>query len=180
MIRGKGTVRALLDVKVLVALFDQDHVSHKSAMTWFAAHAREGWASCSITQNGCARVMADPSYPNPLPVQALIRRLADTYAQPIHQFWADEPSLIDPGIFDATRIHGPKQITDLYLLGLAVEHDGRLVTFDGGIAHSAVRKATAKNLVVLQSWSLVALRQNHGRSGREIRRMRRQRGGTGG
>ena len=142
-------MRALLDVNVLVALFDQDHVSHKTAMTWFAAHAREGWASCPITQNGCVRIMSNPSYPNPLPVQALITRLAEACAQPIHQFWADEPSLIDPGIFDATRIHGPKQITDVYLLGLAVRHDGRLATFDGGISLSAVRKATAKNLVVL-------------------------------
>lgn len=142
-------MRALLDVNVLVALFDQDHVSHQPAMTWFAAHAKEGWASCPITQNGCVRIMSNPSYPNPLPVQALITRLAEACAHPIHQFWADEPSLLDPDAFDATRIHGPKQITDVYLLGLAVRHDGRLVTFDAGISLVAVRKATAKNLVVL-------------------------------
>ena len=142
-------MRALLDVNVLIALFDQDHVSHKTAMTWFASHATEGWASCPITQNGCVRIMSNPSYPNPLPVQALITRLAEACAEPIHHFWTDELSLVDPGCFDATRIHGPKQITDVYLLGLAMRHDGRLVTFDGGISLSAVRKATAKNLVVL-------------------------------
>lgn len=142
-------MQALLDVNVLIALFDPDHVSHQTAMTWFAAHAREGWASCPITQNGCVRIMSNPSYPNPLPVHALIERLAEACAQPIHQFWVDEPSLLDSGAFDATRIHGPKQITDVYLLGLAVRHDGRLVTFDGAISLAAVRKATAKNLVVL-------------------------------
>lgn len=142
-------MRALLDVNVLIALFDQDHVSHRPAMAWFTAHAREGWASCPITQNGCMRIMSNPSYPNPLPVQALITRLAAACAQAIHQFWADEPTLLDPGAFDATRIHGPKQITDIYLLGLAVRHGGRLATFDGGISLAAVRKATAKNLVVL-------------------------------
>ena len=73
-------MRALLDVNVLIALFDQDHVSHKAAMTWFAAHATEGWASCPITQNGCVRIMSNPSYPNPLPVQALITRLAQACA----------------------------------------------------------------------------------------------------
>lgn len=118
-------------------------------MTWFAAHATEGWASCPITQNGCVRIMSNPSYPNSLPVQALVKRLAEACAQPIHQFWADEPSLLDSSAFDPTRIHGPKHITDIYLLGLAAQHGGRLVTFDGAISLAAVRKATAKNLMVL-------------------------------
>jgi hypothetical protein len=59
-------VRALLDVNVLIALLDSDHASHDSAINWFAKHAREGWASCPITQNGCIRIMSNPGYPNPL------------------------------------------------------------------------------------------------------------------
>jgi hypothetical protein len=142
-------VRALLDVNVLIALFDPDHVSHHIAMAWFAAHAKAGWASCPITQNGCIRIMSNPSYPNPLPVHSLIKRLAAACSQPVHDFWTEEPSLLDPAIFDATRFHGPRQITNIYLLGLAVQREGRLVTFDGRIALEAVRKAGAKNLVVL-------------------------------
>ena len=46
-------MRALLDVNVLIALLDADHVSHHEARAWFAAHASLGWASCAITQNGC-------------------------------------------------------------------------------------------------------------------------------
>jgi uncharacterized protein len=144
-------VRALLDVNVLIALFDPDHVSHEPAMAWFAKHAKEGWASCPLTQNGCVRIMSSPSYPNPQPVQALVKRLAEACVEHIHEFWADEPSLLDSAIFDPTRIHGPRQITDAYLLGLAVRHDGRFVTFDGRIPLEAVRRATERNLVVLQS-----------------------------
>lgn len=144
-------MRALLDVNVLIALFDPDHVSHEPAMAWFARHAKEGWASCPLTQNGCVRIMSSPSYPSPQPVQALVRRLAEACAERIHEFWPDEPSLLDSTVFDATRIHGPRQITDVYLLGLAVRHGGRFLTFDGRIPLDAVRQATERNLVVLQS-----------------------------
>lgn len=144
-------MRALLDINVLIALFDPDHVSHEPAMAWFARHAKEGWASCPLTQNGCVRIMSSPTYPSPQPVQALVRRLAEACADRIHEFWPDEPSLLDSTAFDTTRIHGPRQITDVYLLGLAVRHDSRFVTFDGRIALEAVRQATERNLVVLQS-----------------------------
>lgn len=50
-------------MNVLIALLDADHVSHRSASAWFAAHAKLGWASGAITQNGCLRVMTQPGYP---------------------------------------------------------------------------------------------------------------------
>jgi toxin-antitoxin system PIN domain toxin len=143
-------MRALLDINVLIALFDPDHVSHEAAIAWFARHAKQGWASCPLTQNGCVRIMSSPSYPNAQPVQAIVRRLAEACDERVHQFWPDEPSLLDLTVFDPTRIHGPRQITDVYLLGLAVRHQGRLVTFDDRIALSAVRTATEANLHVLQ------------------------------
>jgi toxin-antitoxin system PIN domain toxin len=142
-------VRALLDVNVLIALLDSDHTSHRVAMSWFAKHAREGWASCPITQNGCVRIMSNPSYPNALPVQAVMEHLADACEENVHEFWSDEVSLLDPEVVDATRIHGPRQLTDIYLLALANEHEGRFVTFDTGVPLAAVRKATTDNLVVL-------------------------------
>lgn len=140
---------ALLDVNVLIALFDSDHVSHQIAIGWFTAHAKEGWASCPLTENGFVRVMSNPAYPNPLPIDSLIKRLAEASHQPMHEFWADGLSLLDSKVFDSTRMHGPRQITDVYLLGLAVKHKGKLVTFDAGIPLAAVREATAKNLEVL-------------------------------
>ena len=142
-------MRALLDVNVLIALLDSDHTSHGVALMWFAKHAREGWASSPITQNGCVRIMSNPSYPNALPVQAVMKRLADACEEDVHEFWSDEVSLLNPNVVDSTRIHGPRQLTDIYLLALAVEQEGRLVTFDAGVPLAVVRKATADSLVVL-------------------------------
>jgi toxin-antitoxin system PIN domain toxin len=142
-------VRALLDVNVLIALLDSDHASHDSAIDWFAKQALEGWASCPTTQNGCIRIMSNPGYPNPVPVQALVQRLAAAAEQNIHAFWPDDVSLLDSNAVDSTRIHGPRQLTDIYLLALAVKHGGKLVTFDTGIPLAAVRNASKHNLVTL-------------------------------
>lgn len=87
---------ALLDVNVLIALFDSDHTSHAVAFGWFEEHAGEGWASCPITQNGCIRIMANPSYPNTLPIQSVMNRLADACKADAHEFWSDDVSLLGP------------------------------------------------------------------------------------
>ena len=142
-------MRALLDVNVLIALLDADHVSHASASEWFARHVQAGWASCPITQNGCVRVMSNPGYPNPIAAPAVLARLADAAATRHHEFWPDDVSLLDRRVVDPTRVHGPRQITDLYLLALAVRHGGRFVTFDSAIAPGAVRDAGSKHLLVL-------------------------------
>ena len=142
-------MRSLLDVNVLIALFDADHVHHDRAWTWFDANGRRGWASCPLTQNGCLRVMAQPGYPNPVPVATMIGRLRDAAEAPEHEFWPDDASLLDPHRFVAARIHGPRRITDLYLLGLAVARGGRLATFDAGVPLSAVAGAEPRHLVVV-------------------------------
>ena len=142
-------MRALLDVNVLIALLDADHSLHAGATRWFAGRVRRGWASCPITQNGCARVMSHPTYPSPVPVRAVMERLGEAIASAYHEFWPDDVSLLDDHIADAARIHGPRQITDLYLLALAVRHDGQFVTFDGSISPDAVRHAEEKHLFVL-------------------------------
>lgn len=142
-------MRALLDINVLIALLDSDHASHDAAIEWFAKHARGGWASCPITQNGCIRILSNLAYPNPLPVQAVVQRLAEACQQRIHEFWPDDVSLLDSTVVDSSRIHGPRQLTDLYLLTLAVARAGMLVTFDRGIPLAAVRNATKQNLLVL-------------------------------
>ena len=142
-------MRSLLDVNVLIALFDADHALHGAAVKWFAEQARAGWASCPLTQNGCMRVMSQARYANPLPINAVAGKLREATADRHHEFWPDELSLLDQGAFDTTRIHGPKQLTDLYLLGLAVRRGGRLVTFDHALAADSVAGAQKKHLVVL-------------------------------
>ena len=143
-------MRALLDVNVLIALLDAAHSLHARAVEWFGGHARpSGWASCPITENGCIRIMSHPGYPNALPAQAIIERLAEATQSNLHEFWADDISLLDGQRVDAARIHGPRQLTDLYLLALALRYGGRFVTFDQTIAMNAIKGAKAKDLIIL-------------------------------
>lgn len=142
-------MRALLDINVLIALLDQDHSMHVQASRWFAAKAATGWASCPITQNGCIRIMSHASYPNPLTVGAIMERLGEAIATARHQFWADDVSLLDASIADPTRIHGPRQVTDLYLLALAVRRGGCFVSFDSSIPRTAIKGAEKKHLLTL-------------------------------
>jgi toxin-antitoxin system PIN domain toxin len=141
--------RALLDINVLIALLDPDHALHDRARDWFGRNASSGWASCPITQNGCARIMARAGYPNALPVRAVVERLHEATRGPHHEFWADDVSLLEPRIADASRIHGPRQLTDVYLLALAVHHGGRFVTFDASVSLSAIRGAEKRHIVAL-------------------------------
>lgn len=142
-------MRALLDVNVLIALLDADHSLHARATEWFASNARAGWASCPITQNGCVRIMSHPGYPNALPVRVVMERLAEASASKFHEFWPDEISLLDGNLVDAARIHGPRQLTDLYLLALAVCRRGRFVTFDHSVSVEAIKAATTKDVITL-------------------------------
>jgi toxin-antitoxin system PIN domain toxin len=142
-------MRALLDVNVLIALLDADHSLHTRATQWLGKSARAGWASCPITENGCARIMSHPGYPNALPVRAVIERLAEAAASSFHEFWPDDISLLDQHVADSARIHGPRQITDVYLLALAVAHGGHFVTLDTSVSHDAVRGAENRHLLVL-------------------------------
>jgi len=142
-------MRSLLDVNVLIALLDADHTSHRAATDWFVEHARNGWASCPITQNGCVRIMSHPSYPNGRSVSQVVERLRAATATDAHQFWTDDVSLLDDHVIDSRRVHGPRQLTDAYLLALAVAHDGRLVTFERGIPSSAVVGAKPRHVIVL-------------------------------
>ncbi|MDZ7578484.1 MAG: TA system VapC family ribonuclease toxin [Candidatus Nanopelagicales bacterium] len=141
--------RALLDVNVLVALLDTDHVDHRRARKWLEAEIESGWASCAITQNGLVRIMSQPRYPSPVTIAQAIALLAPACATQSHRFWPCDVSLLNAEVVDHTRVHGPRQVTDAYLLALAVKHKGRLVTFDRAIALSAVPGASEANLTVL-------------------------------
>ena len=142
-------MRGLLDVNVLIALLDQAHPHHDLAFAWLKANIEHGWASCPITQNGCIRIMSQTAYPGARPVNQIMQRLKSALDHPAHRFWPDDTSIVDTRAVDGARVHGARQITDTYLLALAVKHKGRLVTFDAGIALSAARGATEKNLLNL-------------------------------
>lgn len=142
-------MRALLDVNVLIALHDRNHIHHATAARWLQEHAEQGWASCPLTQNGCLRIMGQPGYANPQPLSVLTTMLGQSTATRFHQFWPDDISLLDARHINPAHLHGARQLTDLYLLALAVHHGGRFVTFDRRIALSAVPGAQEDQLVVI-------------------------------
>ena len=93
--------------------------------------------------------MSHQGYPNPLPVRAVVERLREACASNVHEFWQDDVSLLDPAVADAAMIHGPRQLTDLYLLALAVRRGGQFVSFDASIARDAIRGAEKHHLLFL-------------------------------
>lgn len=141
--------RALLDVNVLVALLDRGHISHDRAREWLSQEIDLGWASCAITQNGVVRIMSQTSYPHHVSTRDAIELLAHACATDYHQYWPCQVSVADAGAVDPSRVHGPRQVTDAYLLALAVAQGGRFVTLDQSVPLSAVPHATAEHLVVL-------------------------------
>ncbi len=142
-------MRALFDVNVLLALFDPGHIHHQPAQGWRLTHKSQGWATCPLTQNGLARIISKPGYQRPIALTTAISMLGAQLSQADHEFWPDDVSIADDQLFDRSFILGPNQITDVYLMGLAVKHGGRLVTFDRGLPLKAVRGAEARHLVVL-------------------------------
>jgi uncharacterized protein len=145
-------VTYLLDINVLVALFDQAHVHHEPAHRWFAATGTASWATCPLTENGFVRVISNPAYKSVLanPAEAA-QRLRMLCAAPGHNFWADIPSLMDSSAFDLSRVVGHNQVTDLYLAGLAQYYGGKLATFDQSIPVTAVVGATHELVELIPS-----------------------------
>lgn len=142
-------MRALLDVNVLIALLDVDHIQHTVAATWLSANIAGGWASCPLTQNGCIRIMTQPGYPHALAPAQVAQRLAEAAGTVHHTFWADALSLLEAGVVRWESVLGSRQVTDVYLLALAVHNGGRFVTFDRPVPRRAVRGAQPEHLVVL-------------------------------
>ena len=141
--------RALLDVTVLIALLDSDHVDHERVRRWVEAEIVHGWASCAITQNGFVRIISQPRYPSPVPPAQAIGRLARAAATEYHEYWLCSVSLLDDELIDYSRLHGHRQVTDAYLLALATANGGRFVTLDQSIPLDAVRNASAANLTLI-------------------------------
>ncbi len=140
---------SLFDVNVLVALFDPSHIHHLTAHDWFAESSEQGWATCPLTENGLIRVLSNPSYPGRrTTVHDAARRLTVFCQSPQHGFWEDSLSVLDESV-QTQRIQGHRQVTDVYLLALAVARGGRLVTLDAGMSLAAVRNAKPFHLMRL-------------------------------
>lgn len=128
----------LLDINLLIALTDPMHVHHEPAHRWFTAKGQQAWTTCPLTENGFVRIASHPNYPNrPGNVPAVISILRQICESPGHHFWAEDLSILEILEPDAIITHA--QITDVYLLGLAVHNKGRLATLDRRIPVNAIR-----------------------------------------
>jgi toxin-antitoxin system PIN domain toxin len=142
-------MRALLDINVIIALLDRGHVLHGAARRWMEQELEHGWATCPITENGVLRILSQPAYPNHRSVAEVAERLAEACNHASHAFWPEQISLLDSGLIHWDRLLGPRQITDSYLLALAVAHGGRFVSFDQRISVDVVPSASTAHLALI-------------------------------
>lgn len=124
----------LLDVNVLIALAWPNHVHHTIARHWFQRRAKQAWATCPITQCGFVKISSNPSIirdaVNPADALALLKQMT---GHPGHRFWMDEITLGSPDFAFPGLLAGHRQITDAYLLSLAIRKKGILATLDQGL-----------------------------------------------
>ena len=150
-----GNKVALLDVNVLLALFDPAHTHHEIAHDWFADNREFGWATCPLTENGFLRTAGRAGTvaraSEFVTIPTLVKHLRKFRSSAHHEFWPDDISLLNERLFDAEFTRGRQQLTDIYLLGLAVKRGGRLVTFDQRIPLAAVKGATRAALEVVSA-----------------------------
>jgi len=137
-------VTFLLDVNVLIALVDPAHVGHDAAHRWFEEEGHRAWATCPLTENGVIRIVGHARYPGtPGSPAAIAPIVAQLRTLPGHVFWPDDISLVGTELVDAAQILTSAQVTDSYLLALAVAHGGRLATFDRRLSPKAVKGGKA-------------------------------------
>ena len=122
----------LLDVNVLIALLWPEHVHHHKASVWFGQNRSSGWATCTITETGFARITAQPAGGGRT-LLASLDLLGLQGAEPDHSFWSLETPLADILPEIKSRLAGHQQLTDAILLDLAIRRGGHLITLDQGV-----------------------------------------------
>jgi len=125
----------LLDTNVLIALLWPSHVQHDLAVKWFTRRRSKGWATCPLTEAGFVRIVSNPAFSRDAvtPREAAGVLAANTAAKD-HSFWPAEPPFANAVAFTGVRLVGHQQVTDAYLLGLALHRGGVLATLDQRIA----------------------------------------------
>lgn len=125
----------LLDTNVLIALLWPSHAHHDLAAKWFGRHRSRGWATCPLTEAGFVRIVSNPAFSRDAvtPREAADLLAANTAAAD-HVFWPDNQPFAAATEFTGQRLVGHQQVTDAYLLGLALKQGGVLATLDERIA----------------------------------------------
>ncbi len=124
----------LLDVNMLVALLWPAHESHGAVQRWFGRHSRLGWVTCPFTEAGFVRILSNPAFSrDAVAPREAVRVLGASLNHPSHRFWKDAIGYGEAVEAFEERLAGYRQVTDAYLLGLAIHNDGKLATLDRAI-----------------------------------------------
>ena len=95
-------------------------------------------------------MVGHPAYHSPIGRPEMVMERLRLFRQSgLHHFWPDAVSMTDLTLFRPSYMRGHRQVTDTYLLALAVRMGGRLATFDRSIQVSAVAGATKGTLAVI-------------------------------
>ena len=140
----------MLDVNVLIALLEPGHDFFQKAQEWFRSSGRtigEFVRSPKSDLSGSQPIHR--FYPGPRTHEQATSALAELANRPGYRYWPMTESWTALTAPFADRIFGHLQVTDAYLLGMAIKEDGVLVTFDRGLKYMAGAEF-AGNLLVLQ------------------------------
>ena len=130
----------LPDISVLLARFDANHDAHTKTARWFRTKRLDGILTCPLTENGFLRIFANPAYPSgPGSMPGALVMLEGIRSVPGHRFVPDSIVIADDKKFTSLGAARPSQLTDLYLLALAVHHSAAFVTLDARIPAHLVR-----------------------------------------
>src|ERR1700721_3046916 len=141
---------ALLDVNVLVALLWPAQESHRKVQNWFKRRSSEGWATCPLTQAAFVRIVSNPDFsPSAVSPGEATQALRKSMAHPNHEYWPADVSYLEATEPFLSQIVGHKQVSDAYLLGLAIHHKGKLVTMERGILDLPPEKMREHSIVFL-------------------------------
>ena len=143
------TRRTLLDVNVLIALLEPGHEFFQRAQVWFRSSGKDNWGLCPLTEIGFVRITTNPSFfPGPRTHEQATAILAELADRPGYSYWPLTEGWAALTASFGSRVTGHHQVTDAYLLGLAIKEDGVLVTFDRGIKYMAGPELS-RNVLIL-------------------------------
>ena len=137
----------LLDVNVLVALAEEEHVHHKKVIDWFKTGGRD-WGMCAFSEAGLLRSLSNPAI-GKITIQEATAVVGSLTRHPGYRYWPISSGWIELTEPFRERAFGHQQVTDAYLLGLAVKRNGILVSMDKGIKYLAGPKFS-RNLLILE------------------------------
>ena len=140
----------LLDVNVLIAMAWPSHEAHGKVQRWLSELGRERWASCPFTQTAFVRILSNPAFsPNALTTADAVALLQSNLGHSAHEFWHDDIGLVEAMTVLQRKLAGHQQVTDAYLVALAIHHKGRMATLDRRLTALLSEKAATRDLVTV-------------------------------